>query len=164
MTPRLLRRADAAKRRSRRRSVHWEGIDNDGDGFINEDGPGGVDLNRNFQHQYPYYTPDAGPHMVSEPETRGMLDYVLARRNIAAILTFGESDNLIAPPTAAGRTGGGVDRGPHRLRQRQHRRRARRPGASRRRRASAAAAASVAVVAAAARRQRRPADAAAAAA
>ena len=99
---RLLRRADAAKGEAGAYSVHWEGIDNDGDGFINEDGPGGVDINRNFQHQYPYYTPDAGPHMVSEPETRGMLEYVLARRNIAAILTFGESDNLIAPPTAGG--------------------------------------------------------------
>ncbi len=100
--PRLLRRADAAKGEAGGYSVHWEGIDNDGDGFINEDGPGGVDLNRNFQHQYPYYTADAGPHMVSEPESRGMLEYVLARRNIAAILTFGESDNLIAPPTATG--------------------------------------------------------------
>jgi hypothetical protein len=100
--PRLLKRADAAKGEAGGYSVYWEGIDNDGDGFINEDGPGGVDLNRNFQHQYPYYTHDAGPHMISEPESRGMLDYVIARRNIAAILTFGESDNLIASPTAAG--------------------------------------------------------------
>jgi hypothetical protein len=100
--PRLLRRADAAKGEAGGYAVYWEGVDNDGDGFINEDGPGGVDLNRNFQHQYPYYAPDAGPHMVSEPEARGMLEYVLARRNIAAILTFGESDNLVAPPTRAG--------------------------------------------------------------
>ena len=100
--PRLLRRADASKGEAGAYSVYWEGLDNDGDGFINEDGPGGVDLNRNFQHQYPYYTPDAGPHMISEPETRGLLEYLLARRNVAAILTFGESDNLIAPPTTAG--------------------------------------------------------------
>ena len=100
--PRLLRRADAANGEAGAYSVYWEGIDNDGDGFINEDGPGGVDLNRNFQHQYPYYAPDAGPHMISEPETRGMMDYVIARRNIAAMLTFGGSDNLIAPPTATG--------------------------------------------------------------
>jgi hypothetical protein len=100
--PRLLKRADAAKGEAGAYSVYWEGIDNDGDGFINEDGPGGVDLNRNFQHQYPYYQPDAGPHMISEPETRGIMDYVIARRNIAAILTFGESDNLIGPPTNAG--------------------------------------------------------------
>lgn len=101
--PRLMRRADPAKGEAGGYAIYWEGLDNDGDGFINEDPEGGVDLNRNFQHQYPYYTPDAGPHMASEPEVRGILDYVIARRNIAAILTFGESDNLIAAPT---RTGG----------------------------------------------------------
>jgi hypothetical protein len=100
--PRLMKRADPVRGEAGGYAIHWEGVDNDGDGFINEDGPGGVDLNRNFQHQYPYYTPDAGPHMISEPEARGIMDYVIARRNIAAILTFGESDNLIAPPTAAG--------------------------------------------------------------
>lgn len=100
--PRLMKRADPVRGEAGGYSIYWEGIDNDGDGFINEDGPGGVDLNRNFQHQYPYYTPDAGPHMISEPEARGIMDYVIARRNIAAILTFGESDNLIGPPTTAG--------------------------------------------------------------
>ncbi len=99
---RLMRRADAAKGEAGAYAVYWEGLDNDGDGFYNEDPAGGVDLNRNFQHQYPYYTPDAGPHMASEPEVRGLLEYVLARRNIAAVLTFGESDNLIAPPSRAG--------------------------------------------------------------
>ncbi|MCK7491968.1 MAG: hypothetical protein MZW92_10150 [Comamonadaceae bacterium] len=39
-----------------------------------------------------------------EPGADG-LDYVLTHRNIAAILTFGESDNLIVPPTGAGRLG-----------------------------------------------------------
>ena len=99
---RLVRRADPAKGEAGGYTIYWEGIDNDGDGFINEDPAGGVDLNRNFQHQYPYYTPDAGPHMASEPEVRGLLDYAITRRNIAAILTFGESDNLIAAPTRAG--------------------------------------------------------------
>ena len=99
---RLLRRADAAKGEAGGWSVYWEGIDNDGDGFINEDGPGGVDLNRNFQHRYPYYTPDAGPHMVSEPETRAMMDYILKKKNVAMILTYGASDNLITAPTRTG--------------------------------------------------------------
>lgn len=98
----LMKRADASKGEAGGWSIYWEGIDNDGDGFINEDGPGGVDLNRNFQHKYPYYTPDAGPHMVSEPETRAVMDYMLKRRNVAAILTFGASDNLIGAPTAQG--------------------------------------------------------------
>jgi hypothetical protein len=100
--PRLMRRADPARGEAGGYAIYWEGIDNDGDGFINEDPEGGVDLNRNFQHQYPYYTPDAGPHMASEPEVRGILEYVIARRNISAILTFGESDNLVAAPTRAG--------------------------------------------------------------
>ena len=31
-------------------SVYWEGVDSDGDGFLNEDGVGGVELDRNFPH------------------------------------------------------------------------------------------------------------------
>lgn len=93
--PRLLRKADAGKGESGAYELYREGADDDGDGYLNEDGPGGVDLNRNFQHAYPYYTPDAGPHMVSEPESRALMDYILAHRNIAAVLTFGASDNLV---------------------------------------------------------------------
>ncbi len=103
--PRLLARADASRGEAGGWSVYWEGADNDGDGFLNEDGPGGVDLNRNFQHRYPYYTPDAGPHMVSEPEARAVMDYILERRNVAAMLTFGASDNLITAPTRQGALG-----------------------------------------------------------
>ncbi len=95
---RLMKRADATRGERGGWALYIEGIDNDGDGFYNEDGKGGVDINRNFMHQYPYFAPDAGIHMVSEAETRALLDYVLARRNIAAILTFGLSDNLIATP------------------------------------------------------------------
>jgi hypothetical protein len=95
---RLLRRADPSRGETGGWAVYLEGLDNDGDGFYNEDGKGGVDINRNFMHQYPYFAPDAGRHMVSEAETRALLDYVLKRRNIAAVLTFGLSDNLIVTP------------------------------------------------------------------
>lgn len=100
--PRVLRRADPQKGDAGGYAVYWEGLDDDGDGFYNEDPLGGVDLNRNFQHQYPYYQPAAGPYMVSEPETRGLMEFVIQRRNIAAILTFGESDNLVMSPTRRG--------------------------------------------------------------
>jgi hypothetical protein len=100
--PRLMKRADPQRGEAGGYKIYWEGIDNDNDGFVNEDGPGGVDLNRNFQHKYPYYTPDAGRHMVSEPESHAIMDFVLKHRNIAMILTFGESDNLVA---ATGRRG-----------------------------------------------------------
>jgi len=103
--PRLMKKADPKKGEAGGYKLYWEGIDNDKDGFINEDPPGGVDLNRNFMHAYPYYQADAGPHMASEMESRALLDWILTRRHVAAVLTFGHSDNLIVPPTSAGRLG-----------------------------------------------------------
>lgn len=103
--PRLLRPADARKGERGVYKVFREGRDKDGDGFIAEDPPGGTDINRNFTHAYPYYQPDAGPHMISEPESRALMDWIISRRNVAAILTFGASDNLIVPPDRSGRLG-----------------------------------------------------------
>jgi hypothetical protein len=103
--PRLMKRADASKGESGGYSIYWEGLDKDRDGFIAEDGPGGADLNRNFMHQYPYNEPDAGRYMVSEAETRAVLEFMLKHRNIAAVLAFGESDNLIVTPTRRGELG-----------------------------------------------------------
>jgi hypothetical protein len=99
---RLMKRAEAAKGESGNYEIYWEGVDNDSDGFINEDPAGGVDLNRNFQHEYPYYEPDAGPHMISEVESRVLMDFVIAHRNIATVLTYGASDNLVKAPTSNG--------------------------------------------------------------
>ena len=103
---RLMKRADAAAGESGTHSVYVEGGDDDGDGFFNEDGSGGVDLNRNFQHEHPYYGLEAGPHMVSEPATRALIDFAVAHRNIAAVLTYGHSDNLVRPPDSRGALGG----------------------------------------------------------
>ncbi len=100
--PRLMKAADAAEGETGAFKIYWEGQDSDGDGFINEDGPGGVDLNRNFQHVHPYWERDAGYHMVSEPESRALMDFVLAHRNIGAIITYGHSDNLVTPPDSQG--------------------------------------------------------------
>lgn len=100
--PRLLKKADPGKGEAGEYTLYWEGTDSDGDGFLNEDGPGGVDLNRNFQHEYPYWDADAGPHMVSEPESRALMDFVIAHRNIGAILAFGLTDNLVTPPSPRG--------------------------------------------------------------
>jgi hypothetical protein len=99
---RAMRKADPKKGERGEFSIYGEGVDNDGDGFINEDPPGGVNINRNFMHEYPSYKPEAGRYMVSEAETRATLAWIIKHRNIAAILTFGESDNLISPPTTSG--------------------------------------------------------------
>ena len=108
---RLMKKADPANGERGEYSIYWEGIDNDNDGFINEDPPGGIDINRNFQHEYPYYQDDAGWHMVSELESRAIMDWITSHRNVAAILTFGESDNLIKSPNSRGQlsTDRGID-------------------------------------------------------
>lgn len=99
---RLMKRADPKKGEAGTHSVYWEGTDNDKDGFYNEDAPGGVDINRNFQHEYPYYERGAGPHMVSERESRAIMDFTIAHRNIAMVYVLGPNDNLISAPNAKG--------------------------------------------------------------
>ena len=94
--PRLMKRADAQRSEVGAYRVYFEGVDKDNDGFIGEDGPGGADLNRNFMHKYPYYQTDAGQFLTSELESRALMEYLKKHANIAAVFTFGESDNLIA--------------------------------------------------------------------
>ncbi|MDA0311482.1 MAG: M14 family metallopeptidase [Gemmatimonadetes bacterium] len=106
--PRLMKHADAAAGETGTHSIYWEGLDDDGDGFINEDASGGVDLDRSFQHDYPYWERDAGPNMVSEPEARALMDFVVASGNIAAVVTFGHSDNLVTPPNGRGELADGI--------------------------------------------------------
>lgn len=98
----LLIKADPTKGQTGMYKVYWEGFDNDGDGFINEDPAGGVDINQNFAHEYPYYQPASGIHMVSELETRAIMDFVIAQRNISIVLSFSQTDNLLTPPNSKG--------------------------------------------------------------
>jgi len=80
--------------------VYTEGTDNDNDGEYNEDGAGGVDINRNFMHNWKQYDAASGPYPASEPETLAMLRFVLAHQNIAAVITYGRQDNLVKTPSA----------------------------------------------------------------
>jgi len=75
--------------------VFPEGTDNDRDEQYNEDGPGGVALNHNFTFDYPYFAVGAGPHQVSEVESRAVADFAIARPNIAAVFAFTLEDNLL---------------------------------------------------------------------
>lgn len=96
--PRLLKRADAAKGEAPIWTVYTEGLDQDGDGLIAEDGPGGVDLDRNFMHGWPEYASDAGPHQLSEPESLALARFVLKRSNIMMAITYGRHDNMVNAP------------------------------------------------------------------
>ncbi len=84
----------------------WEGIDNDGDGRINEDGPGGYDLNRNWAYDWQptYIQYGAKDYPFSQPETRAVAEFVLAHPNIAAAQSYHNSGGMIL--RSPGREGG----------------------------------------------------------
>lgn len=94
---RLLKKADAAKGEAGQYDVYQEGRDDDGDGFYNEDPPGGTNPDLNFMHGYPAGRPEAGAYMAKSAETRAVLEFLVHHRQVAAIFCFGASDNLVAP-------------------------------------------------------------------
>ncbi len=98
---RLLFKADPVKGETGAWKLLPEGTDNDHDKRWNEDGPGAVNLNRNFPYGYKYFAPDAGLHMVCEAETRALADFVVGHPNIGLVLTYGEADNLRQAPKGA---------------------------------------------------------------
>lgn len=65
-----------------------EGVDNDGDGAINEDGIGGLDMNRNFPRNWEleFKQPGAGEFPLSEPETYATVKFINAHPNITSIV------------------------------------------------------------------------------
>ncbi len=95
--PRLLRRADAAKGEVGQWAVVSEGRDDDGDGDYNEDGPGGIDINRNFGYDYPHHGREAGAYAFEAPEARGLAEFLMAHEEVAAVYVIGPQDNLLRP-------------------------------------------------------------------
>ena len=85
-----------------------EGIDDDGDGEVNEDGPGGYDMNRNFPSGW---EPDgvqggAGEHPLCFPETKAVADWVLSKPHLAAGQAYHNAGGMILRgPGAAHRDG-----------------------------------------------------------
>ncbi|GMA38879.1 M14 family metallopeptidase [Mobilicoccus caccae] len=73
-----------------------EGIDNDGDGRINEDGIGGLDLHRNYPTNWRveasadatgrgFTQNGAGEYPLSEPETRHVYTWLMSHTNIGVV-------------------------------------------------------------------------------
>lgn len=71
-----------------------EGIDNDGDGRINEDGIGGLDLHRNYPENWRperemtgrgFTQRGAGAYPLSEPETRAVFAFLMTHPNIYVV-------------------------------------------------------------------------------
>jgi len=75
----------------------WEGYDNDGDGRVNEDGPGFYDPNRNWgwmwRPSHQQYGADQYPFSI--PEDRAVADFVLAHPNIGGAQSYHNSGGML---------------------------------------------------------------------
>lgn len=74
-----------------------EGIDNDGDGDVNEDGTGYWDPNRDWAWGWKPGTIQYGaaPFPFYHPETKAIADFVIAHPNISAAITYHNTGGMI---------------------------------------------------------------------
>jgi hypothetical protein len=82
--------------------VYSEGIDNDNDGRFNEDGVGGLDINRNWpsRWQQEYIQRGSGRYPLSEPETRAVAEFLFKHSNVTGLVNNHMAGNfLYRPPT-----------------------------------------------------------------
>jgi len=77
-----------------------EGLDNDGDGLVNEDPPGGYDGNRNYgaDWQPGYIQSGSNDYPFRNPESRATEDFFAAHPNIAALQTYHNAAGMILRP------------------------------------------------------------------
>lgn len=98
--PRLMvRRTEEEKGEWR---VYSEGIDNDNDGRFNEDGVGGLDINRNWpsRWQQEWIQRGSGQYPLSEPETRAVAEFLFSHPNVTGIINHHMAGNFVyRPPT-----------------------------------------------------------------
>ncbi len=96
--PRLMKKADGTKGEKGLWKLQAEGLDNDGDGLFDEDGPGGVNLGTAFPHLFKYHAADSGLWPGSEAETYALFKFFDAHREVGLAFAFGESNWCLAPP------------------------------------------------------------------
>jgi hypothetical protein len=102
--PRLMRKADPSKGERGVYKLYVEGTDNDRDGEYNEDGPGGTNIGITFPHLFRPFTADAGRWPGSEPETFGLMKFVVDHPEVAMTVAMGATNMCLQPP-AGGRQG-----------------------------------------------------------
>jgi len=96
--PRLMKKADNSKGEKGVYKLYTEGIDNDGDGKYNEDGPGGVNIGANFPHLFKFHTTTGGPWSGSEEESFHLIKFITEHREIGLSFCFGTSNFCLTPP------------------------------------------------------------------
>ncbi|HEX2968185.1 MAG TPA: M14 family metallopeptidase [Bacteroidales bacterium] len=108
-TGRIMKRVDSGKGIYLTAS---EGIDNDGDGKINEDGIGGLDLHRNYPENWRpeseatgrgYSQSGAGDFPLSENETKAVVMFLLSHPNVYVVNSMDTSVPMhLRPPSTSG--------------------------------------------------------------
>lgn len=93
--------------------VMSEGVDNDGDGRINEDGVGGLDLHRNYPENWRpmaenertgrgFTQGGAGAYPLSEVETRSLVVFLLEHPNVSVMNTMDTTVPMhLRPPSTS---------------------------------------------------------------
>ena len=102
--PRLMKRADPLKGEKGIWKLYQEGIDNDGDGQYNEDGPGGTNVGITFPFLYGYNQPGTGAWSGSETETYAIMQFMNAHPEIAMTMTYGSTNFCLVPPKGGRKT------------------------------------------------------------
>jgi hypothetical protein len=77
--------------------LYSEGRDNDKDGNINEDGTGGMNINKNFSFRYAPFSTGAGPYPMSAPESKALAAFCFQHPEIALVFSFSPNHNLFKP-------------------------------------------------------------------
>ncbi len=102
---RIMIKADPKKGERGRYKIYIEGLDNDGDGAYNEDGPGGINIGISFPHLFRPQIKESGLWPGQAPEVFGIMNFIYSHPEIAMVYTLGTSDFCMNPPRS-GRTGG----------------------------------------------------------
>ena len=85
----------------------FEGLDNDGDGQVNEDGPGGYDPNRNWPADWqPNYVQNGSmDYPFQLPEARAVARFLLSKPNVAGVQSYHNSGGMILRGPGVGGAG-----------------------------------------------------------
>ncbi|MEO0471050.1 MAG: M14 family metallopeptidase, partial [Bacteroidota bacterium] len=92
--PRVMVKADPSKGEKGWYHLLTEGIDNDNDGKVNEDLPGGINLNKNLTFDYVPFADGAGAYPASSIESRALLDMLFEQWNVHTVISFSGINNL----------------------------------------------------------------------
>lgn len=95
---RIMVKADPKKGERGKYKLYTEGIDNDGDGAYNEDGPGGINVGVGFPHLFRLQNKESGLWPGESPENYGIMNFMFSHPEIAMVFTLGTSDWCAGPP------------------------------------------------------------------